>query len=61
VLYWFEEGECPRNIVSTAYPPTFALTFRGEPLPLPPTIEAVRELATKAEAGAKNLPGRRVI
>ena len=58
VVFWFAEGEYLRNIFRTDYPFEFAVTFRGETLSLPPIIEAVQELAQKAEAESQDLPGR---
>ncbi len=58
VPYWFADEEYLRNIYRTDYPFAFALTFRGENFDLPPVIEAVRQLAARAEAESKNLPGR---
>jgi hypothetical protein len=58
VLFWFAEGEYLRNIVRTDYPAQFDITFRGEALSLLPIMKAVQDLAQKAEAKSRDLPGR---
>jgi hypothetical protein len=58
VAYRFADEEYFRNIYRTDYPFAFALTLRGENFDLPPVIEAIRQLAARAKAESKDLPGR---